>query len=172
MKEKQKGNRIPYHPIKQNPPTFFSSIEATFSFFSFSFKNPKQNIQNRPCFLGNRTRIPKVIKFPNFILHIQNPQCNKQKPRKCNSFFSPFSHKPIRFPKKSHWPECVDSLEDRFVRITRKSPASPSKRQIRTAALLGLNLPSYSTEVADSAKPTWETTLPAASSMRRSSRSS
>jgi len=83
------------------------------------------------------------------------------------------SKTPILIRKKIHKPEWVDNLEDLLVKITRNSPASPSKMQTKTAALLGLNLSgSLKIEVADSWKPTWETTLPALSSMFCSSISS
>lgn len=65
-----------------------------------------------------------------------------------------------------YWPEWVESLEERLVRMTLRSPSSPSKRQIKTAAFLGLNFSGFwSIGVADSWNPTWETTLPPLSSM-------
>lgn len=61
-------------------------------------------------------------------------------------------------------PEWVDNLEDLLVRMTRRSPSSPSKIQINTAARFGLNLSgSFGTGVMDSWNPTWDTTFPALS---------
>ena len=77
---------------------------------------------------------------------------------------------------KLHWPEWVERLEERLVRMTRSSPLSPSKRQIKTAAFLVLWAlilcgSCWAIGVVDSAKPTWETTFPTFSSRICSSKS-